>query len=85
MMYDVRCMCAATWEWSRPLVAGLVPRPRYGHICSAVGSQLVLFGGFAQGPQGGVWLNSLYILDTGVCVCVMCVCVCDVYVYLLFV
>ena len=49
--------------WSRPVVAGPVPCERYSHTCSAVGSQLVLFGGLSANSNG-TWLNDVHILDT---------------------
>eukprot|EP01083_Nonionella_stella_P084708 234564_1 len=48
-------------EWSRPLVAGLIPCERYSHTCVALGSSLFLFGGFSV---DGAWMNDLHVLDT---------------------
>jgi len=48
---------------TRPVMAGLVPSDRYSHTCSAVGTQLILFGGF--NVDSNTWLSDLHVLDTG--------------------
>lgn len=50
-----------TQTWSRPTVGGECPQERYSHTCSAVGTQLILFGGFSK---AGEWLQDLHVLDT---------------------
>lgn len=56
----------ASERWSRPLVAGMVPCERFSHTCSAVGSQLIYFGGCSEDGQ---WLNDIHVLDTGMFRC----------------
>eukprot|EP00457_Paulinella_chromatophora_P002760 gb/GEZN01002765.1/.p1 GENE.gb/GEZN01002765.1/~~gb/GEZN01002765.1/.p1 ORF type:complete len:741 (-),score=48.93 gb/GEZN01002765.1/:38-2260(-) len=56
LVYDVR-----NNTWSQPLVAGRAPLDRYSHTCVAVGSQLVLWGGYSMSEH---WLNDLHFLDT---------------------
>ena len=47
-------------EWSKPLVAGVLPAGRFSHSWTAVGSQLVMFGGMSL---SGTYLNDLHTLD----------------------
>ncbi len=58
----VRCMNDAdAMTWSRPVLAGALPCDRYSHTMSAMGSMLILFGGFSS---DGYWLNDVFVLDT---------------------
>jgi hypothetical protein len=46
------------------MVAGCVPAERYSHSCVVVGTQLIVFGGFAVDNSG--WFNDVNVLDTGI-------------------
>ena len=58
-------------HWCQPHVSGMTLPPLAAHGCTVINTSVYIFGGLSTNGAS----NTLYCLDTGVCVCV-CVCVC---------